>query len=68
MTRKDTLWGHRHRKSREEIERLASEVKKRYNIKISLLEADYLMAKRSQSSKFFGNRLVKEIAKLRGLK
>ena len=67
MSRKDTVYGHRHVKSREEIERLANEMKKRYNMKISLLEADYIMAKRSRHSKFFPSEMIKEIRKMRGV-
>jgi hypothetical protein len=68
MSRKDTVYGHRHIDSLKELERIQLEMRKRYNLDIKKLEADALMAKRSKKTAFFGGDMLKEIKKMRGFK
>lgn len=68
MSRKDTIYGHRHIKSLEELERIRKEMLKRYGVKITKLEADFLMSKRSKNTMIFGKDMLNEIKKLRGFR
>lgn len=67
MSRKDTLYGHRHKKSAEEIERIRREAEKKHNIKLTKLEADAVVAERSKRSLWSESEFKKFMRKMRGV-
>ena len=67
MTRKDTVWGARHKIEEDEILRIIMHYKNSYNIEITKLEASAIQALRSQEI-FWNDKKAKEvITRLRGI-
>jgi len=67
MTRKDTIWGARHKSEGEEISRIMEYYRANFNINVTILEASAILAERSKDT-FWNEKKAREIiAKLRGL-
>lgn len=67
MSRKDTVWGARHKAEDEEIKRIIDRVYNDFNVSITKLEASYILAQRSQSVIFSKEKLMKWLKESRGI-
>lgn len=67
MSRKDTVWGARHRFEEEEIERILKYYEKVLGIRITKLEASAILAKRSNLTFLSDVAAKKLIRELRGI-
>lgn len=67
MSRKDTVWGARHKIEEEEIERIVEYYSNSLGTSITKLEASAIQAMRSQDITWNDSKAKKALARLRGI-
>lgn len=67
MSRKDTIYTHRHVDEELEVGRVIELFKNRFNISITKLEASSIVAARSKSTFWSDSQLKKYLQNLRGI-